>query len=34
MVMQLGAKAELKLNTGPRLPREFVTPQYADYQVC
>jgi SWI/SNF-related matrix-associated actin-dependent regulator of chromatin subfamily A member 5 len=29
---QMGSKAEAKLAAGPRLPKEFVTPQFADYQ--
>eukprot|EP00802_Teleaulax_amphioxeia_P001899 Tamp_01901.p1 GENE.Tamp_01901~~Tamp_01901.p1 ORF type:complete len:1009 (+),score=374.13 Tamp_01901:206-3028(+) len=29
---QMGSKAEAKSMAGPRLPKEFVTPQFADYQ--
>ena len=29
---QMGSKAEAKQAGGPRLPREFVTPQFADFQ--
>ena len=27
---QMGSKAEAKTATGPRLPKDFVTPQFAD----